>query len=237
MKTTILLVEDETSIREVVRQYLEKEGYEVLEAKTGLEGLVSLRQHHVDLLILDIMLPQLEGYDLAERLRQDRAGEFLDNQDAPIIFLTARKEEHDRLKAFSLGGDDYMTKPFSSKELVARVKAVLRRSAKVVAPVELPVTFHDMTIDPRSRTLVKAGVNITLTAKEFDLLWFFARHPRQVFSRAQLLDNVWGYEFFGDDSTVTVHVRRLREKIEPNPTKPTYIQTVWGIGYKLDLPE
>lgn len=237
MKTVILLVEDETNIREVVRQYLEKEGYDVLEARTGLEGLVNLRQHHVDLLILDIMLPQLEGYDIAERLRQDNAGEFLDNQDAPIIFLTARKEEHDRLKAFSLGGDDYIIKPFSNKELVARVKAVLRRSSKGVVPTEAPVTIDDMTIDPRSRTLVRAGNTIALTAKEFDLLWFFARHPRQVFSRAQLLDNVWGYEFFGDDSTVTVHVRRLREKIEPNPTQPTYIQTVWGIGYKLDSPE
>jgi DNA-binding response OmpR family regulator len=157
--------------------------------------------------------------------------------EVPIIFLTARKDEQDRLDGFAFGGDDYLTKPFSPRELMARVKAVLRRSVVGVLGTEDPIQVHRLRLDPRSRTVTIGGQTVSLTAKEFDLLWFLARHPQQVFSRSQLLDNVWGFEFYGDESTVTVHVRRLREKIEPDPTKPTYIQTVWGIGYKFEIPE
>lgn len=228
----ILVVDDERTIREVVRRYLELEGFSVIEAETGPHALDILSDTHPDLIVLDIMLPGIDGLAITRRLRNDYAQE-----EIPIIFLTARTEEIDRITGFEVGGDDYIVKPFSPRELVARVKAVLRRSGNSVGDTEAPVSFEHLTIDPRSRTVVVNAEDIVLTAKEFDLLWFLARHPKQVFSRSQLLDNVWGYEFYGDESTVTVHVRRLREKIEPDPAKPTYIQTVWGIGYKFDAPE
>ncbi len=238
MKLSILIVDDEKTIREVIKRYLDIEGFNVLEAESGLQAINLLLHQKVDLVVLDIMLPELDGYGVARRLRDpNENADMTLNSDVPIIFLTARKEEHDRLHGFELGGDDYLVKPFSTRELVARVKAVIRRSNPNIDETEAPITLNTLSLDPRSRTVVQNGKNVSLTAKEFDLLWFLARHPRQVFSRTQLLDNVWGYDFFGDDSTVTVHVRRLREKIEPDATKPTYIQTVWGIGYKLDTPE
>jgi DNA-binding response OmpR family regulator len=235
---TILVVDDEKTIREVLRRYLELENFKVLEAETGTQALVMVRDHKPDLLILDIMLPGMDGFTITRKLRNPNEFAPLSlNGDVPIIFLTARTEEENRLKGFEIGGDDYLVKPFSPRELVARVKAVLRRSTPGSANTDQPVEFPNVQLDPRSRTVVVNGQDISLTAKEFDLLWFLARHPRQVFSRTQLLDNVWGFEFYGDESTVTVHVRRLREKIEPDAAKPTYIQTVWGIGYKFDVPE
>ena len=156
--------------------------------------------------------------------------------EIPIILLTARTNEVDRIQGFEVGADDYVVKPFSPKELVARVKAVLRRSATGASGSDSPIEFDNLYLDPRSRTVTVEETQVMLTAKEFDLLWFLVRHPRQVFSRQQLLDHVWGYEFYGDESTVTVHVRRLREKIENDPSKPTYIQTVWGVGYKFEAP-
>lgn len=234
----ILVVDDERTIREVVRRYLELEGYNVTEADTGPAALSMIRETNPDLIVLDIMLPGVDGLTITRKLRNPAEFAPLSiNGEIPIIFLTARTEELDRITGFEAGGDDYVVKPFSPRELVARVKAVLRRSSLSASTSESPITFEHLELDPRSRTVTVHNEDVTLTAKEFDLLWFLARHPRQVFSRSQLLDNVWGYEFYGDESTVTVHVRRLREKIEPDPAKPTYIQTVWGIGYKFETPE
>jgi two-component system response regulator VicR len=234
----VLIVEDERTIRDVVRRYLEIEGYSVHEAEDGQQALQLLTSKAMDLIILDVMIPKLDGFALARKLRNP--SDYVNmatSGEVPIIFLTARKDEQDRLDGFAFGGDDYLTKPFSPRELMARVKAVLRRSVVGVLGTEDPIQVHRLRLDPRSRTVTIGGQTVSLTAKEFDLLWFLARHPQQVFSRSQLLDNVWGFEFYGDESTVTVHVRRLREKIEPDPTKPTYIQTVWGIGYKFEIPE
>ncbi|GAB5426369.1 MAG: response regulator transcription factor [Crocinitomicaceae bacterium] len=234
----ILVVDDERTIREVVRRYLELDGFNVIEADTGPLAMDILSRETPDLIVLDIMLPGIDGLAIARKLRNPNEYAHLSvNDEIPIVFLTARTEEIDRITGFEVGADDYMVKPFSPRELVARVKAVLRRSATASTDSESPIQFEHLTLDPRSRTVTVDAKNVILTAKEFDLLWFLVRHPQQVFSRSQLLDNVWGYEFYGDESTVTVHVRRLREKIEPNPAKPTYIQTVWGIGYKFDAPE
>ncbi len=234
----VLIVEDERTIREVVRRYLEVDGYNVYEAEDGQQALHILTTKAIDLIILDIMIPKLDGFALARKLRNPTDYvSMATSGEVPIIFLTARKDEQDRLDGFSFGGDDYLTKPFSPRELMARVKAVLRRSTIGVLGTEDPIQVDRLRLDPRSRSVTVDQQTVNLTAKEFDLLWFLARHPHQVFSRTQLLDNVWGFEFYGDESTVTVHVRRLREKIEPDPTKPTYIQTVWGIGYKFEIPE
>ncbi len=236
--TTILVVDDETTIREVVRKYLELEGFTVVEASTSPAAMAILNTQSVDLIILDIMLPGgLDGFSITRSLRNQTDYATLSlNGNTPIILLTARTAETDRIAGFEVGADDYVVKPFSPRELVARVKAVLRRSASTTVVSEAPITFADLHLDPRSRDVRFKGRSVPLTAKEFDLLWFFARHPRQVFTRTQLLDHVWGYEFYGDESTVTVHVRRLREKIEPNPANPIYVQTVWGVGYKFEIP-
>jgi DNA-binding response OmpR family regulator len=234
---TILVVDDETTIREVVRKYLELEGFTVNEAETGTEALEILQEQRPDLIILDIMLPGLDGFSITRSLRNPANHTSLRvDSDIPIVMLTARTNEMDRIAGFELGADDYVTKPFSPRELVARVKAVLRRSASKTDDNEAPLALADLHIDPRSRNVTVGEKAITLTAKEFDLLWFLARHPQQVFTRTQLLDHVWGYEFYGDESTVTVHIRRLREKIETDPAQPLFIQTVWGVGYKFEVP-
>ena len=233
----ILVVDDERTIREVVRRYLELEGFAVIEAETGPHALSILQGTAPDLIVLDIMLPGLDGFSITCRLRRPTEFNPLRIEgDIPIILLTARTNEVDRVAGLELGADDYVTKPFSPRELVARVKAVLRRSAATASESESPLEFGKLYLDPRSRSVNVDRQAVTLTAKEFDLLWFLLRHPRQVFTRQQLLDQVWGYEFYGDESTVTVHVRRLREKIETNPSKPGYIQTVWGVGYKFEAP-
>ncbi|MBX3064876.1 MAG: response regulator transcription factor [Anaerolineae bacterium] len=232
---TILIVEDERTLREVVRKYLELDGFAVLEAATGTEALSVLqaqseRGQEIDLILLDIMLPELDGFTVARKVRSDA--------DIPIIVLSSRGEENDRLSGFDIGVDDYVVKPFSPREVVARVKAVLRRNAGLGgAEDDKPIILPQLRIDPRGHAVIAAGKSIALTAKEFDLLYFLARHPGQVFAREQLLDLVWGFEFYGDDSTVTVHIRRLREKIEPDPAAPTYIQTIWGVGYKFEASE
>jgi DNA-binding response OmpR family regulator len=232
---TIFIVDDERTVREVVRRYLEREGYAVVEAETGAEALERLREQRADLILLDIMLPGLDGFAVTRSLRN--APEFAGlsvNGDIPIIMLTSRGDEADRIAGFDLGVDDYVVKPFSPRELVARVRAVLRRSLPVTEREEKPITFEGMSIDPLRRVVTVNGESVTLTVKEFDLLWLFARHPEQVFTREQLLNQVWGYEFYGDESTVTVHIRRLREKIEADPANPARIRTVWGIGYKFE---
>jgi DNA-binding response OmpR family regulator len=232
----ILVVDDEPTIREVVRKYLERDGFAVQEATDGHQALAYLRDNVPDLIVLDIMLPGVDGLSITRQLRDPAGYAGLSVDDSiPIIMLTAKTEELHRINGFAVGADDYVTKPFSPQELLARVKAVLRRTGATGGNPEKPITFDSLRIEPRSRSVsVKGGENIDLTAKEFDLLWFLARHPRQVFTRTQLLDQVWGFEFYGDDSTVTVHVRRLREKIEPDPANPTYVQTVWGVGYKFE---
>ncbi len=229
---TIFIIDDENTIREVVRRYLELDGFTVVEAEDSTQALRLLSEKRADLLLLDIMLPGMDGFALARRVRNvpEYAGIY---RDVPIIMLTSRGEEADRLAGFDLGVDDYIIKPFSPRELVARVKAVLRRSA-TSEPDEVPLTFSNLHIDPLRRAVTVREQAIILTAREFDLLWLFARHPQQVFTREQLLNHVWGYEFYGDESTVTVHIRRLREKIEPDPAQPSFIQTVWGVGYKFE---
>ncbi len=228
-KPLILVVDDEDTIREVVRRYLERDGYAVVEAGDGREALRLFFESPPDLVILDLMLPGLDGLDVADEMRAERK--------VPIIMLTAKSAQHDRILGLERGADDYVVKPFSPRELSLRVGAVLRRSSDTLAASEEPVSFPGMVLDPATRLLTINGRQIDLTAKEFDLLAFLMRHPRQVFSRDQLLDKVWGFEFFGDPSTVTVHIRRLREKVEPDPSHPTYLLTVWGVGYKFQEPE
>jgi DNA-binding response OmpR family regulator len=185
------------------------------------------RREKPDLVVLDLMLPKVDGLEVARRLRA--AG------DTPIIMLTARREEGDRIAGLEMGADDYVVKPFSPQELVSRVKAVLRRTrGSAPAATERPLVFDDLVIDPRTRVVAVAGQDKALTAKEFDLLWVLARHPRQVFNRDQLLDLVWGLTEYVDPSTVTVHMRRLREKVEADPSNPRHIQTMWGVGYKFE---
>jgi DNA-binding response OmpR family regulator len=230
---TVLIVEDEATIREVVRKYLELEGYTVLEAESGAQAMAILRKSDVDLVIMDVMLPELDGFTLTRAIRGTLGSMQLSvRSDTPIIMLTSRSGEGDRIAGFELGVDDYVVKPFSPRELMMRVKAVLRRA--LPAEVDKTLLFPHLQIDPARRVVLIDARPLTLTVKEFELLYFLAQHPRQVFSRSQLLDRVWGYEFYGDESTVTVHIRRLREKIETDPANPLYIQTVWGVGYKFE---
>ena len=226
----ILVVDDEPTVREVLRRYLEREGWQVSEAADGRSALQLLREDPPDLLILDLMLPGVDGLSITRRLRGD-VSVLSTERMVPIIMLTARRDEQDRVHGLELGADDYLTKPFSPRELVARVRAVLRRSDPASQADGRPLQIGPLTLDARAREVRRDGAPVALTAREFDLLWHLASNPRQVFSREQLLDQVWGYNFEGDDSTVTVHVRRLREKIEPDPAKPVFIRTVWSVGY------
>ncbi len=224
---TILVVEDEPSIAEVIGLYLRRAGYSVHSVADGLSARSWLAQRLPDLLVLDLMLPGMDGYALTRWLREQ--------SDVPIIMLTARREEIDRIAGLEMGADDYMVKPFSPQELVSRVRAVLRRAGgDKGADGERPLQHGDLLIDPRARTVTLAGAPVALTAKEFDMLYLMARHPRQVFSRDHLLETVWGGAEYIDPGTVTVHVRRLREKIEPDASKPRYVVTVWGVGYRFE---
>lgn len=227
MKKRILVVDDEPNIREVVELYLRREGYEVEVTGDGTAALAAIERKAPDLIVLDLMLPGLGGLQLTRTLK-------LSSLNVPIIMLTAKGNETDKITGLELGADDYITKPFSPRELVARVKAVLRRASArpVVDPQARPIIKGPIAINPATREVRVLDREITLTAKEFDLLWFLMKHPGQVFSRDQLLDHVWGYDFFGDASTVTVHIRRLREKVERDATKPEFILTVWGVGYR-----
>ena len=227
MAARVLVVEDEPTVTEVVERYLRREGFEVAVAADGLEGLRLAQEWAPELVVLDLMLPQVDGLEVCRQLRRE--------SQVPIIILTARGEETDRVVGLEMGADDYMVKPFSPRELVARIKSVLRRSSP--NPVQAPggtLRFENLTINPRTRGVTASGKDVRLTAKEFDLLAFFATHPGQVFARDQLMDQVWDYTFAADSSTVTVHIRRLREKIEAEPMRPRYIKTVWGVGYKFD---
>ena len=226
-KPTILVVEDEPSIAEVVSLYLQRAGYAVTVLGDGAAALDWLSTHKASLVVLDLMLPNVDGLEITRWLRS--------HSDTPIIMLTARREETDRILGLEMGADDYVVKPFSPRELVSRVRAVLRRTGGAVGSAEEQrLSFEDMEIDPITRLVTITGEEKTLTAREFDLLWWMARHPRQVFNRDQLLDQVWGIAEYIDPSTVTVHIRRLREKLEQDPSNPRHIQTVWGVGYKFE---
>jgi two-component system response regulator ResD len=223
----ILVVEDEPSIGEVVSLYLRRAGYQVTVVEDGQAALDSLAHQMPDLVVLDLMLPQVDGLEITRWLRE--------RGDTPIIMLTARREERDRIAGLEMGADDYVVKPFSPQELVSRVRAVLRRTRGGAGIGDgQPLVYGDLRIDPGTRLATVSGEEKALTAKEFDLLWVMARHPRQVFTRDQLLDLAWGLTEYIDPSTVTVHVRRLREKIETDPSEPVHIQTVWGIGYRFE---
>jgi DNA-binding response OmpR family regulator len=226
-KNLILVVEDEPSIAEVVSLYLRKAGYEAITARDGRTALDVLDRETPGLIILDIMLPGLDGFEITRRVRAQG--------DTPIIMLTARRSEADRIAGLELGADDYVVKPFSPQELVSRVRAVLRRTLGTPQESkERPLVFDSLVIDPRTRLVTVNGVETLLTAKEFDMLWLLAHHPRQVFTRRQLLERVWGLSDYIDPGTVTVHVRRLREKIETDPANPEHLITMWGVGYKFE---
>jgi DNA-binding response OmpR family regulator len=225
--TLIAIVEDEPSISEVVSLYLKRAGYQVQLYADGLAAQNGFARQIPDLVILDVMLPGMDGFTLTRSLR--------DRSEVPIILLTSRREESDRIAGLELGADDYVIKPFSPQELVSRVRAVLRRIyIDEKANNETVVTFPDLSLDPQTRILVVREQEISLTAKEFDMLYHLVRHPRQVFSRDQLLESIWGLSEYIDPSTVTVHIRRLREKIEIDPANPAHLQTVWGVGYKFE---
>ena len=225
---SILVVEDEPSIAEVVGLYLQRAGYKVQTAADGKIATSILEKGIPDLVVLDLMLPEIDGLSLTRWLR--------DRSDVPIIMLTARREEIDRIAGLEMGADDYVVKPFSPQELVSRVRAVLRRTKREQAQAgsERPLAFGDLVINALSRTVTLAEKDIPLTAKEFDMLYLLAQHPKQVYTREQLLDRIWGGAEYIDPGTVTVHIRRVREKIESDPSNPTRLVTVWGVGYKFE---
>jgi DNA-binding response OmpR family regulator len=222
----ILVVDDDTTVSEVVARYLERDGYTVETVADGRAALDRALAEPPDLVVLDLMLPGIDGLEVCRRLRA--------LAPVPIVILTARSQESDRIVGLELGADDYVSKPFSTKELVVRVRAVLRRAKGPLAGAPDAARTYvdgDLEIDVAARQARLCGNVVALTSREFELLVFFVRHPRQAFRREEILDHVWGYRY-GDTSTVTVHVRRLREKIEPDPANPVRIATVWGVGYR-----
>jgi len=222
----VLIIEDDPNVAEVVTRYLEREGYVVEAADDGLQGLERALSDPPDLVVLDLMLPALSGLEVCRRLRA--------KAPVPVIMLTARGEEVDRIAGLELGADDYVAKPFSPRELTARVKAVLRRAAGGLAGEEAGVLrAGDLEVDPVAHEARLHGELVSLTAREFDLLAHLMRNPRRAFRREELLADVWGFAY-GDTSTVTVHVRRLREKVEADPSAPSHICTVWGVGYRFE---
>ena len=222
---SVLVVDDEPTIAEVVSRYLERAGYRTRVAADGPQALLAVASQRPDLVVLDLMLPGIDGMEVMRRLREQNPVRIA------TILLTAKGEESDRVVGLRLGADDYVVKPFSPAELVARVDAVLRRVDTSPAHQE-PLVCGELTIDPAARRVQSRGEELQLTQREFDVLLFLARHPGQVFSRHQLMDAVWQYSFYTDTSTVTVHIRRLRAKIESDPAQPLHIQTVWGVGYR-----
>ena len=229
-KHHILVVDDEPSVREVVKRYLERDGYVVSTASTGPEALTIIEnERDIKLVVLDVMLPGVDGIEIVKRVRRESA--------VPIIMLSARSDELDRVIGLETGADDYVPKPFSPRELISRVKAVLRRAPTAqddaMVAAAKPIVIGGIELDSGTRQVTVDDKSVELTAKEFDLLWFLMRHPKQVFSREQLLEQVWGFADYIDLSTVTVHIHRLRDKIERDPSKPVRLMTVWGVGYRL----
>ena len=225
--SSVLVIDDDETVRDIVAKYLVREGYEVHEAGDGPSALEFLKQQHVDLVVLDIMLPDISGLEVCRWIKRE--------SETPVIFLSALGDETDRVVGLELGSDDYVTKPFSPRELVARVKAVLRRTS-IASMERVTIAVGDLVIDTSTREVRRGGEVLNLTALEFDLLNFMAGHPRMVFSRQQLMSQVWGYDNGLDAGTnaVTVQMRRLREKIEIDPSNPTMLCTVWGVGYRFE---
>jgi two-component system, OmpR family, response regulator ResD len=226
----VLVIEDEPSIQQLIRLYLERAGFRVLAARDGQSGLEQHAREQPALVVLDVMLPVVDGWEVCRRIRQSAS--------TPILMLTARRTEDDRVTGLDLGADDYLTKPFSPRELVSRVRAILRRAAPPAPPAasaELErIAFDGLTVIPDAHRIEVDGRSVDLTAKEFDLLLALARAPDHVFSREALLSQVWGFEYLGDSRTVDVHVGTLRKKIERDSAHPRFIKTVWRVGYKLD---
>ncbi len=227
MAYKILLADDESNILDVCMRYLEREGYIVCTAKDGREAFDVWKEEQPDLVVLDVMMPERDGWSVADEIHMQ--------SDVPILFLTALSQEKDRLFGLTMGADDYLTKPFSPRELVLRVNNVLRRVRMLhtTSSNEI-IQFGNVTIFPEKHVVKVDKVEILLTVKEYDLLLFLAKNPSQVFSKSQLLDKIWGYDYVGDFNTINVHIRRLREKIEEDPSNPVFIKTVWGVGYKLE---
>jgi two-component system response regulator ResD len=221
----VLVVEDEPTIADVVSRYLARAGYATRAVGDGLEAVAAVAARRPDLIVLDIMLPGIDGLEVMRRVRADGG------RPVGVILLTAKGEEHDRIAGLRLGADDYVAKPFSPAELVARVDAVLRRTQPSDGD-EPPLVSGDLRIDPAARRVHRRGREVQLTQREFDLLLHFARHPGRVFTREQLMDAVWQFAYYTDTATVTVHVRRLRAKLEDDPAAPRWLQTVWGVGYR-----
>lgn len=222
----LLVVDDEAKMRQVLKLFLEKEGFQIDEAEDGKKALELYETKDYDLILLDVMMPGIEGWTVCREIRR--------NSNVPIIMLTARGEEYDKLFGFEMGVDDYITKPFSLKEVAYRIQAVLRRSQGSEPKEDGQLILGDLTIDDLGKQVYLKDIEVTLTPKEYELLAFMASHPGQVFTREQLLQNVWGYEFFGDLRTVDTHIKQLREKLGEYKG---YIATVWGVGYKLKVGE
>ena len=226
VRGSVLVVDDEPTIGEVVSAYLRRAGYETRVAADGFAALDAVAERSPDLIVLDLMLPGLDGLEVMRRVRERP------DRTSAIILLTAKGAESDRVIGLRLGADDYVVKPFSPAELVARVDAVLRRVDTVAAHAPVLTFDGGLEIDPGARGVRVGGESVQLTAREFELLLFLARHPQQAFTREQLMDHVWQYAFYTDTSTVTVHIRRLRAKLESDPETPRWIETVWGVGYR-----
>lgn len=226
MPKKILIVEDEANIRELLRLYLEREGYTVIEAENGVEGIKKWKSEKPDMLLLDVMMPVMDGWAVCKEIRAE--------SDVPIIMLTAKGETADRVSGLEMGADDYIVKPLEMPEVIARVRAVFRRMAPDDAPEKL--SFDNLVIDKQAYDLVIRGKRVDAPPKEIELLYYLASSPNRVFTRAQLLDDVWGFDYFGDTRTVDVHVKRLREKLE-NASDQWQLKTVWGVGYKFEVKE
>ncbi|ADG83222.1 two component transcriptional regulator, winged helix family [Thermincola ferriacetica] len=226
----VLVVDDEPKILKILEHTLKKERFQVITAQNGMEAVELAAKVSPDLVLLDLMLPDIDGFEVCRRIKS--------RSDIPIIVLSAKDDEVDKIVGFKLGIDDYQTKPFSPTELVLRIRAVLRRSkgCKEAANDGI-LTYKDIEINQRTRQVRVYGRNVNLTVKEFDLLWLLASYPNQVFSRMQLLEKIWDSSYYGDENTVTVHIRRLREKIENDPADPEFIKTIWGIGYKFEAEQ
>ena len=226
MPKKILIVEDEANIRELLRLYLEREGYTVIEAENGVEGIKQWKSEKPDMILLDVMMPVMDGWTVCKEIRAE--------SDVPIIMITAKGETADRVSGLEMGADDYIVKPLEMPEVIARVRAVFRRMAPDDAPEKL--SFDNLVIDKQAHDLVIKGKRVDAPPKEIELLYYLASSPNRVFTRAQLLDDVWGFDYFGDTRTVDVHVKRLREKLEGVSDK-WELKTVWGVGYKFETKE